>query len=81
MTRTATSPRRPRTLEPAPVPAVDPALDEALDHIGRLSERLWAVRRLHTPVRTRTLLGAERVVCAECGQATPCPTLDAVRAS
>lgn len=87
MTRTATSPRRPSAPGPAPTRTrpddgpVDGALDDALDHIGRLSERLWAVRRLHRPVRTRSLLGAERVSCAECGQVSPCPTLVAVRPS
>lgn len=55
----------------------DPALDDALDHISSLSERLWAVRRLHAPVRTRSLFG-ERVVCGACGSASPCPTLQAV---
>lgn len=58
------------------VPAADPALDEALAHIGALSERLWAVRRLHAPSRSRSWRG--RVRCAGCGQALPCPTLQAV---
>ncbi len=59
-------------------PVRDPALDDALEHIGELSERLWAVRRLHAPVRTRTLLGAVSVRCGACAQPSPCPTLLAV---
>ena len=71
-----------RTLAPARQPApsttaADRALDEALEHISDLAERLWAVRRTHTPVRTRTLLGGERVRCAGCGHPSPCPTLQA----
>ncbi len=67
------------TLRTAPVlPATDPALDEAVDHIGALSERLWAVRRLHGPVRRRNLFGVPGVRCAGCGHALPCPTLRAV---
>lgn len=54
-------------------PAADPALDDALEHIGALSERLWAVRRLHAP--GRSWFG--RVLCAGCGHALPCPTLQA----
>ncbi len=68
-----------RTAPPAPRTATvpDPALDEALEHIGALSERLWAVRRLHRPVHRRNLFGGRRVRCAGCGQALPCPTLTA----
>ena len=71
-----------RTLAPAPsrtpaASAADRALDEALQHISDLAERLWAVRRTHTPVRTRTLLGGERVRCGGCGHPSPCPTLRA----
>lgn len=58
--------------------AADRALDEALEHISELAERLWAVRRTHTPVRTRSLLGAPRVRCSGCGRPSPCPTLRAV---
>lgn len=58
--------------------AADRALDEALLHISDLAERLWAVRRTHTPVRTRSLLGAPRVRCSGCGRPSPCPTLRAV---
>ena len=61
----------------APEPAADRALDEALAHISDLAERLWAVRRTHAPVRTRTLLGADRVRCSGCGRPSPCPTLRA----
>lgn len=60
--------------------AADRALDEALQHISDLAERLWAVRRTHTPVRTRTLLGAQRLRCSGCGHASPCPTLRAADA-
>ncbi len=69
-----------RTLAPAPArtpSAADRALDEALQHISDLAERLWAVRRAHRPVRTRTLLGGERVRCGGCGHPSPCPTLRA----
>ena len=70
-----------RTLAPRPsapaASAADLALDEALEHISDLSERLWAVRRTHAPVRTRSLLGGERVRCGGCGQPSPCPTLRA----
>ena len=58
--------------------AADRALDEALEHISELAERLWAVRRTHAPVRTRSLLGAPRVRCSGCGRPSPCPTLRAV---
>ena len=67
----------PRPPDPPPASAADRALDEALEHISDLAERLWAVRRTHAPVRTRTLLGGERVRCGGCGQPSPCPTLRA----
>lgn len=55
----------------------DPALDEALEHIGALSERLWAVRRLHRPGVRRNAFGWRRVRCTGCGHDLPCPTLRA----
>ena len=70
----------PTRLPLAPSAGPDPALDEALDHISDLAERLWAVRRLHPVVSTRTLFGRRRR-CAGCGHAAPCPTLRAASPS
>ena len=56
----------------------DRELDEALEHISDLAERLWAVRRVHRAVASRSLLGARRLRCGGCGQPAPCPTLRAV---
>ncbi len=77
MTARTLLPVRTPTGHPTAADAADRALDEALEHISDLAERLWAVRRTHTPVVTRTLLGGERVRCSGCGHASPCPTLRA----
>ena len=79
-------PTRGRTLAPAPAaapdaapagdPAQDPALDEALERISDLAARLWAVRSAHRPVTSGWRRSQPR--CAECGQAVPCATLQAV---
>ena len=72
--RTAPLRTPPRTA-PGPTTA-DTALDEALEHIGDLAERLWAVRRQHTPRP-----GLLRSRCSGCGHAVPCPTLRAASAA
>ena len=58
-----------------PVESVaDVALDQALARIGDLTERLWAVRGEHRPVRRRTPLGRTVERCAACGTPAPCAT-------
>jgi hypothetical protein len=71
-----TAPPAPRRTAPRTAPDTL-LLDEALEHIGALSERLWAVRRLHAPRVRRNAFGVRRVLCAGCGHALPCPTLRA----
>lgn len=75
--RPVPAPARPDRRRPPTAGARDDALDEALEHITDLAERLWAVRRVHPPVRTRSLLGGVRVRCGGCGHPSPCPTLRA----
>ena len=53
----------------------DPVLDQALARIAELTGRLHAVADLHVP--RRAVL--RRSVCRACGQASPCPTVRAVR--
>lgn len=49
-------------------------LDDALSRVRELSERLWAVRDSHPPVRTRF----RRICrCATCRAPWPCPTIQA----
>jgi len=86
--RTAVPPARQTAATPAQAPAEE-VLDQAVAHIGELAERLWAVRRLHSPGPSRSRsrfsrsrfsrgrFARGRVRCTGCGHAVPCPTLRA----